>query len=124
MPRILLVEDNELNRDSLSRLLRRHGFEVIFAEDGEIGVRKAIEEKPDLVLMDIGLPVLDGYGATEQIRATPGMDKLPIIALTAHALQKDQARAMEAGCNEFETKPIEFPRLLGKIERLINGIPS
>lgn len=119
MPRILLVEDNELNRDSLSRLLRRQGYEVIHAEDGDKGASMAVTEQPDLVLMDIGLPVLDGYGATERIRATPGFEKLPIIALTAHALQKDQERAMQVGCNEFETKPIEFPRLLAKMERLI-----
>lgn len=123
MPRILLVEDNELNRDSLSRLLRRQGFEVLQAEDGEKAVRMAVEEKPELVLMDIGLPLLDGYGATQQIRATPGFDAMPIIALTAHALQKDQDRAMEAGCNEFETKPIEFPRLLAKINKLLGRTP-
>lgn len=123
MPRILLVEDNELNRDSLSRLLRRQGFEVLMAEDGEQAVTKAIEEKPELILMDIGLPLLDGYGATMRIRAEPGFDALPIIALTAHALQKDQDRAMEVGCNEFETKPIEFPRLLAKINKLLGRTP-
>ena len=123
MPRILLVEDNELNRDSLSRLLRRQGFEVIMAEDGEQAVEKALHESPEIVLMDIGLPLLDGYGATTRIRAEPGFDTLPIIALTAHALQKDQDRAMEVGCNEFETKPIEFPRLLAKINRLLGRTP-
>lgn len=123
MPRILLVEDNELNRDSLSRLLRRQGFEVIMAEDGEQAVQMALQESPEIVLMDIGLPLLDGYGATLRIRAEPGFDALPIIALTAHALQKDQDRAMEVGCNEFETKPIEFPRLLSKINRLLGRTP-
>lgn len=123
MPRILLVEDNELNRDSLSRLLRRQGFEVIMAEDGEQAVKMALEESPEIILMDIGLPLLDGYGATLRIRAEPGFDVLPIIALTAHALQKDQDRAMEVGCNEFETKPIEFPRLLSKINRLLGRTP-
>lgn len=123
MPKILLVEDNELNRDSLSRLLRRQGFEVIMAEDGEQAVQMALQENPEIVLMDIGLPLLDGYGATLRIRAEPGFDALPIIALTAHALQKDQDRAMEVGCNEFETKPIEFPRLLLKINRLLGRTP-
>lgn len=123
MPKILLVEDNELNRDSLSRLLRRQGFEVIMAEDGEQAVQMALHENPEIVLMDIGLPLLDGYGATLQIRSEPGFDALPIIALTAHALQKDQDRAMEVGCNEFETKPIEFPRLLSKINRLLGRTP-
>lgn len=123
MSRILLVEDNELNRDSLSRLLRRQGFEVIMAEDGEQAVQMALNENPEIVLMDIGLPLLDGYGATLRIRAEPGFDLLPIIALTAHALQKDQDRAMEVGCNEFETKPIEFPRLLLKINRLLGRTP-
>lgn len=123
MHRILLVEDNELNRDSLSRLLRRQGFEVLMAEDGEQAVQKTFEERPELILMDIGLPLLDGYGATLRIRAEPGFDTLPIIALTAHALQKDQDRAMEVGCNEFETKPIEFPRLLAKIDKLLGRTP-
>ena len=117
MPKILLVEDNELNRDSLSRLLKRQGMDVIFAEDGEAGVRVALSDQPDLVLMDIGLPLMDGFDATRTLRAQGG--KMPIIALTAHALQSDQDKAIASGCNDFETKPVEFPRLLGKIKKLI-----
>ncbi len=117
MPKILLVEDNELNRDSLSRLLKRQGLDVIFAEDGEAGVRVAMADRPDLVLMDIGLPFMDGFDATRTIRTQGG--KMPIIALTAHALQSDQDKALSAGCDDFETKPVEFPRLLGKIKKLL-----
>ncbi len=117
MPKILLVEDNELNRDSLSRLLKRQGLEVSFAEDGEAGVRVALADHPDLVLMDIGLPLMDGFDATRAIRAQGG--QMPIIALTAHALQSDQERALSVGCNDFETKPVEFPRLLAKIKKLL-----
>jgi len=121
MPRILLVEDNELNRDSLSRLLQRHGLDVIFAVDGEEGVRVALAERPDLVLMDIGLPLMDGFDATQALRAQGGA--MPIIALTAHALQSDQARALSVGCNDFEAKPVEFQRLLGKIKKLLGMEP-
>ncbi|HJV89873.1 MAG TPA: response regulator [Holophagaceae bacterium] len=117
MPKILLVEDNELNRDSLSRLLKRQGLDVIFAEDGEAGVRVALEEMPDLVLMDIGLPLMDGFDATRALRSKGA--KMPIIALTAHALQSDQEKALAAGCDDFETKPVEFPRLLAKIRKLL-----
>jgi len=117
MPKILLVEDNELNRDSLSRLLKRQGLDVIFAVDGAEGVRVALTEQPDLVLMDIGLPVLDGFDATRSLRDQGAT--MPIIALTAHALQSDQAKALAAGCNDFETKPVEFPRLLAKVKRLL-----
>lgn len=129
MKRILLVEDNEMNRDSLSRILRRKGYEVIFAVDGEEGVEKALSGSPDLILMDIGLPKLDGLGAITQIRAagaaTPiicvtgikNLRDLPIIALTAHALQSDQDLAISAGANDYETKPIDTARLLAKIEK-------
>jgi CheY-like chemotaxis protein len=117
MPRILLVEDNELNRDSLSRLLKRQGIDVIFAEDGEEGVRVALADQPDLVLMDIGLPLMDGFDATRALRAQGA--KMPIIALTAHALQSDQEKALSAGCDDFETKPVEFPRLLAKVKKLL-----
>jgi two-component system cell cycle response regulator DivK len=118
--RVLLVEDNELNRDSLSRLMRRQKYEVLFAVDGEEGVKVALAEKPDLVLMDIGLPLLDGYDATRGIRAgeAPGTH-IPIIALTAHALQSDREKAFEAGCDDFETKPVEWPRLLVKMQKLL-----
>jgi CheY-like chemotaxis protein len=117
MPKILLVEDNELNRDSLSRLLKRQGMDVIFAVDGDEGVRMALAEQPDLVLMDIGLPVMDGFDATRMLREQGG--KMPIIALTAHALQSDQAKALAMGCNDFETKPVEFQQLMGKIKKLL-----
>jgi two-component system cell cycle response regulator DivK len=120
MPRILLVEDNELNRDSLSRLLKRQGLDVIFAEDGEAGVEAALSQAPDLVLMDIGLPVMDGFDATRALRVKGA--RMPIIALTAHALQSDQDKAIAAGCDDFETKPVEFPRLLAKIKKLL-GMP-
>lgn len=117
MPKILLVEDNELNRDSLSRLLKRQGMDVIFAVDGSEGVQVAMAEQPDLILMDIGLPVMDGFDATKAIRAQGG--RMPIIALTAHALQSDQAKALAMGCDEFETKPVEFSRLMAKMKRLL-----
>lgn len=120
MPKILLVEDNELNRDSLSRLLKRQGLDVVFAEDGEAGVEAASTQAPDLVLMDIGLPVMDGFDATRALRAKGA--RMPIIALTAHALQSDQDKAIAAGCDDFETKPVEFPRLLAKIKKLL-GMP-
>lgn len=117
MPKILLVEDNDLNRDSLSRLLKRQGMDVIFAVNGNEGVQVAMLEQPDLILMDIGLPVMDGFDATQAIRAQGG--RMPIIALTAHALQSDQAKALAMGCDEFETKPVEFARLLAKMKRLL-----
>lgn len=117
MPKILLVEDNELNRDSLSRLLKRQGMDVTFAEDGEAGVRVALADQPDLVLMDIGLPLMDGFDATRALRVQGA--RMPIIALTAHALQSDQEKALAAGCDDFETKPVEFPRLLAKIKKLL-----
>jgi CheY-like chemotaxis protein len=120
--RILLVEDNELNRDSLSRLMKRQTYEVLFAVDGEEGVKVALAERPDLILMDIGLPLLDGYDATRRIRSAeaPGT-RIPIIALTAHALQSDREKALAAGCDDFETKPVEWPRLLTKMQKLLGG---
>lgn len=120
MARILLVEDNELNRDSLSRLMVRQKYEVLFAQDGEEGVRVALAEQPDLILMDIGLPLLDGYDATRRIREAEGPGRrVPIIALTAHALQSDRDKALGAGCDDFETKPVEWPRLLAKMQKLL-----
>jgi len=116
MSRILLVEDNEMNRDVLSRLLQRRGYSVLFAEDGETAVALAKAERPDLILMDISLPQMDGYQATQALRLEPGFESLPIIALTAHAMTSDRDRALKAGCTDFETKPVEFPRLLAKIE--------
>jgi CheY-like chemotaxis protein len=121
MVKILLVEDNEMNRDMLSRRLERRGYEVIFAHDGEEAVARAEADAPDLVLMDIGLPGIDGCEATRRIRSGPAGTGLPIIALTAHAMNVDEARAREAGCDDFDTKPIDLPRLIGKIEKLLPG---
>jgi CheY-like chemotaxis protein len=115
MPKILLVEDNEMNRDMLSRRLERRGFVVVMAVDGPQGVAMATSEKPDLVLMDMSLPVFDGWEATRRLRADPATAALPIIALTAHAMAADEKSAREAGCDDFDTKPIELPRLLDKI---------
>ncbi len=114
MPKILLVEDNEMNRDVLGRLLARRGYRVVVAEDGEAAVRMALGEDPDLVLMDISLPIVDGYEATRRIRAAGS--SVPIIALTAHALTSDRDRALAAGCTDYEAKPVELQRLLQKIQ--------
>jgi CheY-like chemotaxis protein len=116
---ILLVEDNEMNRDMLSRRLARKGYEVIIAEDGERGVALAQSERPDLILMDMSLPVIDGWEATRRIKATDALRSIPIIALTAHAMGTDRDEAIEAGCDDYDTKPIELPRLIEKIERLL-----
>ena len=122
MPRILVVEDNEDNRDSLSRRLERRGFEVLLAVDGKAGVATALAEKPDLILMDMNMPQVDGWEATRQIKAA--MTTMPVIALTAHALAGDRERALEAGCTDYHTKPIDFPKLLSQIELLLDGRPS
>ena len=119
MAKILLVEDNEMNRDMLARRLERRGYQVVIALDGDQGVRLAQEEAPDLILMDMSLPVLDGWEATRQQKAAPVTQAIPIIALTAHAMSGDREKALEAGCNDYDSKPIEFPRLLGKIEALL-----
>jgi CheY-like chemotaxis protein len=119
MPKILLVEDNELNRDMLSRRLERRGFQVLIAVDGAQGVAMAQSEAPDLVLMDMSLPVLNGWEAARQLKAASETRAIPIIALTAHAMLGDREKAIEAGCDDFDTKPIELPRLLEKIDRLI-----
>jgi len=119
MTRILLVEDNEINWDMLSRRLRRQGHEVVIATDGKQGVDMALSETPDLILMDMSLPVLDGWEATRQIKAAPETRAIPIIALTAHAMMGDRDRALAVGCDDYDTKPIEFRRLLGKIEALL-----
>jgi len=119
MSKVLLVEDNEMNRDMLSRRLERKGFEVVFAEDGSIAVEMAASENPDLILMDMSLPILDGWEATRRIKADAGTSGIPIIALTAHAMAGDREKAMEVGCEDYDTKPVDFPRLLGKIEGLI-----
>ena len=119
MAKILLVEDNEMNRDMLSRRLVKKNYEVIIAVDGAEGVSKAQTESPDLILMDISLPIIDGRQATRQLKASPETREIPIIALTAHAMAGDRAEALEAGCDDYETKPVDLPRLLEKIEALL-----
>jgi CheY-like chemotaxis protein len=119
MGRILLVEDNEMNRDMLSRRLVRNGHEVFIAIDGQQGVDMAMSQLPDLILMDMSLPVFDGWEATRQIRANDATRKIPVIALTAHAMAGDREKAMEAGCDDYDTKPVEISRLLGKITALL-----
>ncbi len=119
MTKILLVEDNQMNRDMLSRRLARKGYEVVIAIDGQQGVDMARSETPDLILMDMSLPVLDGWEATRQLKGAPETQAIPVIALTAHAMAGDREKAVEAGCNDYDTKPIELPRLLEKIEALL-----
>ena len=121
MVKILLVEDNEMNRDMLSRRLERKGYDVEMAVDGRQGVEKAKTLAYDLVLMDMSLPEIDGWEATRELRADPTTKELPIIALTAHAMSGDREKALEAGCNDYDTKPIELSRLLGKMEALLGG---
>ncbi len=121
MPKILLVEDNEDNRDMLSRRLARKGYEVVLAVDGGEGVSQAATQKPDLILMDMSLPVLDGWEATRRIKADPATQSIPVIALTAHAMSDDREKAFAAGCDDYDTKPVELPRLLEKIESLLAG---
>ena len=115
MAKILLVEDNEMNRDMLSRRLKRRGYEVIMALDGSQGVSMTISERPDLVLMDMSLPIMDGWEATKTLKANPDTQSIPIIALTAHAMAGDREKALEAGCDDYDTKPIELKRLIAKI---------
>ena len=121
MPKILIVEDNEENRDSLSRRLQRRGFAVIIAEDGKAGVAMAQSEKPDLILMDMNMPELDGWEATRHLKAAAETKELPVIALTAHAMSGDRDRALEVGCADYHTKPVEFPKLLAQIETLLQN---
>jgi CheY-like chemotaxis protein len=121
MAKVLLVEDNEMNRDMLSRRLTKRGHEVVIAVDGAEGVAKARSERPDLILMDMSLPVLHGWDATRELRKDEDTRSIPVIALTAHAMSGDREKALEAGCDEFETKPVELPRLLEKMERLLAG---
>jgi len=116
MAKLLLVEDNEMNRDMLSRRLQRRGYEVLIAVDGGEGVAIAQSQKPDLILMDMSLPVLDGWAASKQLKSQPDTAGIPIIALTAHAMQGDEDKARAAGCDDYDTKPIDLPRLLEKIE--------
>ncbi len=119
MAKILLVEDNEMNRDMLSRRLERKGYQIIMAVDGQEGVAKARSERPDLILMDMSLPGIDGWEATRQLKGAEDTKGIPIIALTAHAMASDEQRAREAGCDDFDTKPIELPRLLEKMLQLL-----
>jgi two-component system, cell cycle response regulator DivK len=119
MLRLLYVEDNEMNRDMLSRRLRRRGFEVLIAADGEQGVAMATAEKPDLILMDMSLPVLDGWEATRRLKTARDTRQIPVIGLTAHAMATDRDKCLEAGCDDYDTKPVELARLLDKIERLL-----
>jgi CheY-like chemotaxis protein len=121
MPKILLVEDNEMNRDMLSRRLVRNGYDVVIAVNGEEGVGMASSEKPDLILMDMSLPIFDGWEATRRLKADRATAAIPVIALTAHAMVQDKENALAAGCNDFDTKPVDLPRLLEKIRSLLNG---
>lgn len=116
MPKILIVEDNEMNRDMLSRRLARQGFEVALAVDGKQGVEMASSEKPDLILMDMSLPVMNGWEATEKVKSNPATKNIPVIALTAHAMSEDREKCIAAGCDDFDTKPVDLPRLLEKIK--------
>jgi two-component system cell cycle response regulator DivK len=120
MPRLLYIEDNEMNRDMLCRRLQRRGFEVLIASNGEQGVGMAAAEKPDLILMDMSLPLLDGWQATRRLKAASDTAGIPIIGLTAHAMATDRDKCLEAGCDDYDTKPVELGRLLGKIERLLS----
>lgn len=121
MTKILIVEDNEMNRDMLSRRLTRKGFEVAVAVDGRQGIEFAKSLAPDLILMDLSLPEIDGWEAIRILKADNGMARVPIIALTAHAMAGDRERAYQAGCDEYDTKPVDFPRLLGKIEKFLGA---
>ena len=120
MAKLLIVEDNELNRDMLSRRLMRKGFQIVMAEDGQKGVEMSLSENPDLILMDLSLPIMDGWEATSTIKNAEETKEIPIIVLTAHAMAGDREKALEAGADEYDTKPIEFKRLLGKIKDFLN----
>ena len=124
MPKILIVEDNELNRDMLSRRLVKRGFDVSIAIDGQEGVERASADRPDLILMDLSLPVIDGWEATRRIKADPATAAIPVIALTAHAMAGDRERALAAGCDDYDSKPVEIDRLMGKITALLTRGPS
>ena len=121
--KILLVEDNEMNRDMLSRRLERKGYEVVIAVNGQEGVELVSSTRPDLILMDLSLPIIDGWEATRRIKADPATARIPVIALTAHAMAEDRAKAMAAGCDDFDIKPVDLPRLLEKIDALLRRSP-
>ena len=122
--KILLVEDNEMNRDMLSRRLERKGYEVVIAVNGQEGVELVSSTRPDLILMDLSLPIIDGWEATRRIKADPATAGIPVIALTAHAMAEDRVKAMAAGCDDFDIKPVDLPRLLKKIDTLLRRSPS
>ena len=122
MSKILLVEDNEMNRDMLTRRLERKGFEVVIAVDGQAGIGMASSSSPDIILMDLSLPIIDGWEATRQIKADPATQSIPVIALTAHAMAGDEKKALQAGCDDYDTKPIDLKRLLGKIVNLLDRV--
>jgi two-component system cell cycle response regulator DivK len=124
MTKILLVEDNEMNRDMLSRRLQKNGYQIVIAVDGEEGVAKAQSEAPALILMDMSLPGIDGWEATRRVKAAPETRSIPVIALTAHAMSGDREKALAAGCDDFDTKPVDLTRLLQKIEALIGPAPG
>jgi two-component system cell cycle response regulator DivK len=124
MPRILLVEDQEMNRDMLSRRLKKRGYEIDIAVDGAEGIEKARSGSPDLILMDMSLPVIDGWEATRTLKADAATSSIPVIALTAHAMSTDREKALAAGCDGYETKPVELPRLLEAIEKILAGVGS
>jgi two-component system cell cycle response regulator DivK len=121
MAKVLLIEDNEMNRDMLSRRLMRRGFEVVFAVNGKQGVDLARSEKPDIILMDMSLPIMDGWEATRCLKSDDATRSVPVIALTARAMSGDREKAIEAGCDDYDTKPVELDRLIGKIERLLGN---
>jgi CheY-like chemotaxis protein len=121
MVKVLLVEDNEMNRDMLSRRLIKRGYTVVMAIDGRQGIDMAVSEKPDIILLDMSLPVVDGWDAAKQIKSNDASKGVPLIALTAHAMASDKERALSAGCDDFDTKPVDLPRLLGKMETLLKA---
>jgi CheY-like chemotaxis protein len=121
MKKLLVVEDNELNRDMLSRRLTRRGYEVVLAIDGQAGVDEAARHLPDLIIMDMSLPVLDGWESTRRLKQQPETQRIPVLALTAHAMAGERERALSAGCEDYDTKPVDFARLVGKIEHLLNS---
>ena len=121
MKKLLLVEDNEMNRDMLSRRLARRGYEILVATDGSEGLAEATRHLPDLIIMDMSLPVLDGWESTRALKQQPETRSIPVLALTAHAMAGERERALEAGCDDYDTKPVDFTRLLGKIETLLSG---
>ena len=121
MTKVLVVEDNEMNRDMLSRRLTRRGFQVIFAVDGQQGVDLALSDRPDIILMDMSLPIIDGWEATRRVKSDDATRGVPVIGLTAHAMAGDREKAIEAGCDDYDTKPVELERLIGKMERLLGA---